>query len=215
MQYFSTLPSVISTDPNGNKIAAVNLLVRTSIVPQLLNNPSLYYEYDIQEGDTPEIIASKYYDDPYRFWLVLFANQIFDPQWDWPLDYQNFINYINDKYSSDAANNSMAPLAYTQATTYEYRKIISTTDSATQNTTTDIYVVDYNTYNNVITGTKTLTFTPTRWNNNAEVTYTTDKQTISIYDWEQEQNEKKRSIKIMNSTYVGQIEEQFNYLVNN
>jgi hypothetical protein len=214
MKYFSTLPFIISTDPNGNKIAAVNLLVRTSIVPGLLNTPSLYYEYDIQEGDTPEIIASKYYNDPYRYWLVLFANQLFDPQWDWPLPYQIFINYINDKYASVAANNNMNPIAYTQATNYEYRKIISTIDSLTQNTTTDIYVVDFATYTNTITSTETVAFQPTRWNSNAQVTVITSKAPLSIYDWEEEQNEKRRSIRLLNASYVNQIEEQFNYLVN-
>jgi len=124
MQYFSTLPKIVSYDPSGNKIAAVNLLVRSSVIPSLLDNPALYYEYDIQEGDTPEIIASKYYNDPYRYWMVLFANQLLDPQWDWPLTYSQFEAYLNDKYASVAANNSMEPLAYTQATVYEYRKVI-------------------------------------------------------------------------------------------
>ena len=214
MQYFSTLPKIVSYDPSGNKIAAVNLLVRSSVIPSLLDNPALYYEYDIQEGDTPEIIASKYYNDPYRYWMVLFANQLLDPQWDWPLTYSQFEAYLNDKYASVAANNSMEPLAYTQATVYEYRKVISTTDSTTQNTTTDIYVVDQATYNNVIVNTETVAFPPTRWNNNAEVTISTDKNTLSIYDWEQQQNEKKRTIRLLNANYVGDFEQQFSYLVN-
>jgi hypothetical protein len=214
MKYFESLPVIARDDLNGNKIAAINLLARVSIIPELLNNPALYYEYDIQEGDTPEIIASKYYEDPYRYWIVLFANQILDPQWDWPLTYSQFNAYIEDKYSVEAAAANMETLAYTQATTYEYRKIIMTTDSNTSNTTTDKYVVDYDTYINLITETETVQFPPTRWNNNAFVTIETGKEIVSIYDWEQEQNEKRRSIKIMNSVYVGQFEEQFNYLAN-
>jgi len=214
MKYFSTLPFIVANDPQGHKIVAINLLVRTSIIPENLNTPSIYYQYDIQEGDTPEIIASKYYNDPYRYWLVLFANQLFDPQWDWPMPYDIFNNYINDKYAVEAANANMTPNAYTQATPYQYRIVISTTDSNTQNTTTDYYVTDFTDYTNYITGTKTVTFQPTKWNSNATATITTNKQTISIYDWEQEQNELKRSIRLLNANYVGQIEEQFNYLAN-
>jgi hypothetical protein len=60
----------------------------------------LYYTYDIQEGDTPEIIAHKYYGDSYRYWIVLFANELLDPQWDWPMTYKMFEQYLADKYPS-------------------------------------------------------------------------------------------------------------------
>jgi hypothetical protein len=205
MKYFATLPYIITTDPHGNQIAARNLLVRTSIIPQLLSSPSLYYQYDIQEGDTPEIIASKYYGDPYRYWLVLFANQIFDAQWQWPLSYQRFNDYITDKYGSITA---------AQATPYQYQKTISTTDSITQNTTTDIYVIDSNTYTNLIESTQVINLQPTKWNQNASITIVTTKQNLSTYDWELQQNENRRSIKIINSGFVSQFEAQFESLVN-
>jgi hypothetical protein len=205
MKYFATLPYLITTDPNGNQVAARNLLVRTSIIPQLLNNPALYYEYDIQEGDTPEVLATKYYSDPYRYWLVLFANQIFDPQWQWPLSYQRFNDYITDKYGSTSA---------AQANTYQYQKTISTTDSISQNTTTDIYVIDSNTYTNLIESKEIINLQPTIWNQNASITIVTTKQELSTYDWELQQNEKRRNIKIINSNYVGQFEAQFEALVN-
>ena len=97
MLYFDTLPKVITLDPNNNPILVTNLLTRASILQNLLVNPQLFYSYDIQDGDTPEIVAAKYYGDSYRYWLVLFANQILDPQWQWPLSSQQFQAYINDK----------------------------------------------------------------------------------------------------------------------
>jgi hypothetical protein len=204
MKYFATLPYLITYDPQGNMVAAKNLLVRTSIIPELLKNPALYYEYDIQEGDTPEIIATKYYGDPYRYWLVLFANQIIDPQWQWPLTYQRFNDYIVNKYGS---------VTYAQSTTHQYQKTISTTDSITQKTTTNIYIIDEDTYTNLIESKQTIELQSTRWNQNASTTIVTTKQELSIYDWELEQNEKLRNIKIINSNYVGQFEAQFESLV--
>jgi hypothetical protein len=100
MQYFNTLPKVIKTDANLNSVIMTDLLARCSIIPEILKNPMVYYDYDVQDGDTPEIVAYKYYSDSYRYWIVLFANQITDPQWDWPIESASFNNYIEDKYQS-------------------------------------------------------------------------------------------------------------------
>mgnify|MGYP003348404514 FL=1 len=100
MQYFDTLPKIIYTDQYGVRRIKTNIMARTNIIPQVLKNPLLYYSYDIQDSDTPEIIAHKYYNDMYRYWLVLFANQLMDPQWNWPLNYNAFQSYLQDKYGS-------------------------------------------------------------------------------------------------------------------
>lgn len=209
MYYFRTLPLIAVKDPYGNNTAAVNLMARASIVQSLLNNPALFYQYDIQDGDTPEIIADKYYGDVYRYWLVLFANQILDPQWQWPLTYQQFGVYINDKYASVAANNSMTSLEYTSTTIYEYRETIVTYDTASQTTTSNNYVIDLATYEMTPPySTETVTFS-----DGSVATYTTTTQPISIYEWETEQNEARRTINIINSAYVGDFEQQFKSLM--
>ena len=133
MKYFNSFQKVITTDYNNNAILLTNLMQRVEVIPSLLQNPLVFYSYDVQESDTPEIIADKYYGDPYRYWLVLFANQITDPQWQWPLTSQQFSLYLNDKYSAAAGNTSV--LSYTQGTISQYNKTITTTDSITSNTT--------------------------------------------------------------------------------
>ena len=60
MKYFDTFPFTTSVDSKGNLSQLVNLTLRTKLIPQLSKNPLLFYKYSIQEGDTPEIIASKY-----------------------------------------------------------------------------------------------------------------------------------------------------------
>ncbi len=76
MRYFSNFPKLITSDGKGNVNLSTNLLARVNLVPNLLNNPSLFYKYNLQDGDTPEIIASKYYDNPYRYWIFLYGNNI-------------------------------------------------------------------------------------------------------------------------------------------
>ena len=66
MLYFNTLPKVITPDQNGNYILMTNILTRATLIEELQNNPMLFYTYNIQDGDTPEIIAEKYYNETYN-----------------------------------------------------------------------------------------------------------------------------------------------------
>ena len=100
MQYFSTLPKIVKTSADGTSMLMTNLMARASVIPSLMKNPAVFYQYDIQDGDTPEIVATKYYGDPYRFWIVLFSNQILDPQFEWPLNTNEFADYLAAKYPS-------------------------------------------------------------------------------------------------------------------
>jgi len=197
MQYFDTLPKIIKTDSVGNSVVMTDLLARCSIIPEILTNPMVYYEYNVQDGDTPEIVAYKYYGDSYRYWIVLFANQITDPQWDWPLSSNNFDAYIANKYQT------FNPYS----TIHHHEKNITQYDVATQTTTTKNIVIDEDTYNSLITGTFTYTL-PT-----GSVTITTEKSAVSYYDYELNLNESKRNIKILNSTYVDELEKQFTDLM--
>jgi hypothetical protein len=193
------MPKIATSDNSGNSIVLTNLLNRVNLKQSLLRNPTLFYQYDLQEGDTPEIVAAKYYGDSYRYWLVLYANEVMDPEWDWPLSSHQFDAYLKDKYGT---------IAYTTSTVYEYRKIISTTDSTTLEETKQTIVIDRNTYDLLNTGTKSQTF-----NSGAVVTQTVDKSAVSIYDYELEKNESKRKIYIINSIYTAQIESQFKSLM--
>ena len=89
-------------DENGNSILLTNLVTRARLIEQLQNNPMLFYEYAIQDGDTPEIIAEKYYGDPFRYWIILLSNELLDPLWDWPLSDAMLLEYIDTKYATEA-----------------------------------------------------------------------------------------------------------------
>jgi hypothetical protein len=197
MQYFDTLPKVIYTQ-NGVSSVYTNLLARVSVIPEILKDPLIYYTYDIQEGDTPEIIAHKYYGDSYRYWIVLFANELLDPQWDWPMTSKVFEQYLAEKYPSI---NVYSEIEY-------YEKVITQYDTNTQTTTVNKVRINQSTYNSLpITQTATYTL-PT-----GPVTITTERNAVSVYDYELDLNESKRNIKILNSIYVNQFEEQFKELL--
>lgn len=50
----------------------------------LLENVSLYDEYDIVDGETPEIIAEKIYGNPEYHWIIMLANGRYDYLTDFP-----------------------------------------------------------------------------------------------------------------------------------
>lgn len=218
MNYFNTLPKIATIDYSGNAIVLTNLMVRAEIIPSLLNNPLLFYSYNIRDDDTPEIIASKYYGDPYRYWIVLFANQLIDPQWDWPMNSTLFGNYIFEKYKAEYAADYNVPvdtvtpsqvIPFTQAQTKNYVESITTIDNTSGESTTLTYFIDYIAYSLVNEGTLVRTFTTGQ-----QVTQTTSKYIETYYDYELRLNESRRSIHLVNSSYVSSFESQFYSLMN-
>jgi hypothetical protein len=207
MLYFDSFPLVVSSDYKNNAILLTNLMARVDIIPSLLKNPLLFYSYDLKDSDRPDILAHKYYDDSDKYWMVLYANQIMDPLYDWPLNSQQFDAYLKNKYG-EAAGGDAFVLAYVSSTIQEYRKIITTYDSTSLETTTKTVVVDLTTYNSITAASTTKTFS-----SGASVTRTISKSAVSIYDYELELNEAKQNIKLINSTYSNQLEKDLKTLM--
>lgn len=202
MQYFNTLPKIVYRTAQGTSVIYTNLMARASIIPSVFKNPLVYYKYDLQEGDTPEIVAYKYYGDSYRYWIVLFSNQIMDPQWEWPLSYLAFNSYINDKYGYNESLGTWSVLD-PYSTPYEWQKIITQYDTTTQTTTVNTIGIDENTYNNITESINSYVL-PT-----GQVSVSIAKNVLSYYDWELQKNESKRTINLLNENYVNELEKQF------
>lgn len=209
MRYFGSLPNLILTDVNNEIYTLKNLLIRTEIIPQLAKNPLIFYKYSVQEGDTPEIVADKYYGDSFRYWMVLYGNQnIMDPQWDWPLSANQFTAYLQDKYSA-AAGGINNVISYIQGTVHHYEKVITSIDSDSGTTAIKNVQVDYNTYLSISPFTEVKSFP-----DGTSVTYSISSKEVSIYEYELGINEAKRDIQIINSNYATQLESTYNTLVN-
>lgn len=208
MKYFDSLPFLVNQDTNNDLYVTRNLLIRTHLIPELAKNPLLFYKYAIQDGDTPEIIANKYYGTPYRYWVVLYGNpNIKDPQADWPLTNQQLTLYLKDKYSA-AAGGADQVLSYISGTVHHYEKIITTIDNETKTTAIKNIEIDETSYNLITPFTQNKTFA-----DGSSVTYSLSKSAISIYDYEDKLNESKRNINLINSAYVNQVETQYQSLV--
>ena len=100
--YFSNFPIIPYDSVGQGKFKDVtNLLRRVALRSKVKSNVLLFDTYDVQEGETPESIADKLYDDPELHWIILMVNDITDRYHQWPMNYSQFLQYINDKYVND------------------------------------------------------------------------------------------------------------------
>jgi len=151
----------------------------------------------VQDGETPEMIAHRYYNDSYYYWLILYANEITDPQWGWPLDRASFERYIIEKYTSENP----------YSTIHHYEKVITQFESSTRTTTEKKITIDEETYNN-LTPSKTVYDFPT-----STTTITISKNAVTLYQYELELNESKRSIKVIKKEFAETVNAQFETLM--
>ena len=211
--FFNYYPKTFYTSNNDTTglESVTNLITRFKFEERLKQNSAAFYKYNIQDSDTPEIIADKYYGDVEKHWVVLLFNDIVDPQWDWPLDSREIIEYIDKKYTANGAANTTVQTgiawALSQNNVQAYFKIITTTAfDGTQKI--DKIQVDANTYANIAATTTSYTTQA-----GESVTVTVTKQTQSYYDYEIELNESKREIKLLKSEFVDAVNKEFKRVI--
>ena len=202
--YFSIFPKILySFDDYKNSEYITNILSRFSFEESLKNNFSAYFMYTIKDDETPEIIASKYYDSPNKHWIILMMNDIIDPQFDWPLTYSSLDSYIDVKYMEMAnSNTSGAGIDWSKSNNIAYymtEKTITPDNIITINQ----YEIDANTYANTTYSSSNLTL-----ENGDIITIEIDKTYKTYYDYEIEQNDSKREIKLLKREFLVPIENE-------
>ena len=99
--YFASFPKIkYDSVGQGNPKIVTNLLRRVAIRTKVKDNTMLYDTYDVKNGETPESIADKLYDNPELHWIVMMVNDITDRYHQWPMMEQQFNTYVNEKYDN-------------------------------------------------------------------------------------------------------------------
>jgi hypothetical protein len=216
-KYLDLFPRILYK-VGGNKYesfqTSTDITFRVAIIKNVLSNFSSYYEYVVLDGETPEILAEKVYGDPEAHWIILYANNIFDPQYDWPMNLDVFKKYIRNKYGS---------LEIAQTTWHHYNKVI-TRENITDNviTTTKFEINSANVATNLSTFTADLPYdtyeslefgySATNIVGGKTVIETVSRERVSNFDYELELNEQRRNIKIIKKEYYSQIINEFDTL---
>lgn len=133
---FPKIPYDINKSGYSNYDNVTDISFRFSIIKDTLNSTSAYYEYVIRDGDTPEILADRVYGDPEAYWIILYANNIYDPQYDWPLNDDAFEKFIISKYGS---------VANAKSQIHHYEKIVARQVENSETVYLDKQEINYNT----------------------------------------------------------------------
>jgi hypothetical protein len=182
-EYFPTIRYDIKKNMKYEIIR--NTMLRFKINQILKTRRAEYFSYSIEDGERADVLAYKIYEDATLDWLIFLTNDIYDPYYDWPLSQSDLISYIRSKYGS-------VPAAQSQVK--EYRKILNPQSVLFDETVLPkrTLVIDSTTYSTLPLSSR---------------------EVISMYDYEVEQNEKKRDIKLIEGRYIGSIISQIESLL--
>lgn len=95
ISYFSNFPKI-----KINNVLATNITLRAAFIERLKLNSSVFYPYVVKDGETADAIATWYYGAPNYDWMIYLANNIIDPHTEWPKSTIQFDEYIFKKYGS-------------------------------------------------------------------------------------------------------------------
>lgn len=98
MSFFKRFPFILDYNIQGRSVTGMDMTIRTKISEEDKQNQRLFIWYDVVNGETPEMIADRVYEDASLYWVILLFNDIFDIDNQWPLSDYDLDNYINRKY---------------------------------------------------------------------------------------------------------------------
>ena len=105
MSYFNKFP-VLPYDANGDGTVTIvtNILKRIQLRVSMKKELVLLDQYEVKEGETPEIVADKHHGSVDYHWVVLMTNNIVDPYHQWPKSTRQLQLYLADKYTLTELN---------------------------------------------------------------------------------------------------------------
>jgi|SRR6185312_13831560 len=95
-QNFPLLPYQFAGDKNFR--AAVDIIKRVKVRDTIISTNALYQVYNVRDGETPEVLAGKYYNDTGLHWIILLTNSVIDPYFGWPLHSNVLKEFVKNKY---------------------------------------------------------------------------------------------------------------------
>jgi len=84
---------------DGNAKLMTNIMSRVRVRANMKKEMVMLDQYDIQEGESPEIVADKHHGSPYYHWVVMLLNDISDVYHDWPKSTRKLQQYLTNKYT--------------------------------------------------------------------------------------------------------------------
>ena len=136
----------------------------------------IFKKYTITDGELPSTVADKAYGDPFLDWVILLSNNLVNAQYDWPRSNYEMYKILEDEFDDP----------YSEISHYEIKETIGRftaglhVDEAFYNGTHKVNI------NNTI-----------QTKNGNEIA-----SPVTVAEWLQEENEKKRDIYFLKPRYL-------------
>jgi len=130
--YFKEFPLYqYDFEGKGQNVKLVtDLLRRVALRSKIRANTLLFDKYDVKDGETPEIVADKYYGNSQYHWVVVLLNHITN-WYDWPLETRAYSDYLKDKYGDNIEGIRCYEISQTSGDTTIKLQVESDTAGAT------------------------------------------------------------------------------------
>jgi hypothetical protein len=98
-EYFPTIGYDVRGEKNTRRVQAItNVLIRVRKKMDVINS-AFFEQYFINDGDRADILAHQFYNDSTLHWVIMYANYMTNPYYDWPLPYFDLQKFVAKKYA--------------------------------------------------------------------------------------------------------------------
>jgi len=181
--YFDGFPKIeYDVNKDGSRSVVVDILKRFTPLSAVLKRGKIYFDYDVKDGEKPEDVAYKIYGKVDYHWIIMMFNERLDPYFQWPLDYDQFGEYLVGKYGSmEESTQTVHHYEYIwQQRSVRYDGLVIPERSLVCDEETYLTLADF------------------------------ERRVVYNYDWEYNRNEELRHIQILDGAYINQILEEKN-----
>ncbi len=111
MSIFTYYPKIAYKVDDYNFLKAIDINIVTKIKDYLTQYRGISYTpYVVADGESPDFISYKFYEDPGYDWIIMLTNNVHSIYDDWPRNSETFKEYIIYKYGS--LQNAMSTTKY-------------------------------------------------------------------------------------------------------
>ena len=109
--YFRQLPDLdypsLANDRNSvyDYQIVKNIFKRAVLRNDIFDEVTAFTKYSVQGDERPDQVANRFYKDSGLDWVVLTTNNIIHVRDEWPMGNQDFLTYLNDKYTAQELSN--------------------------------------------------------------------------------------------------------------
>ena len=109
--YFRQLPDLDYPSLRNDRTSAFdfeivkNLFKRAVMRQDVINDVVNFTKYSVRDDERPDQIAYDFYRDSGLDWVILTTNNIIHVRDEWPMGNQDFLTYLNGKYTDQELSN--------------------------------------------------------------------------------------------------------------